>query len=251
MTDVERRVLTEPYGVTWLRELCDKAGKGVLKNVDARCVRRVVDGLLDTITEAHGKIAVLVEALNECANDLGAELTSKYGQIQKYVSEKRRFDRDMEPVNTALKLLADLPTAAKALLEERDSLRARADKYFSQLKASMEQHEKTDAAREAAEAGVAELERKLATAKVSHYITSEAVGASVEISAIVSRQFTALKARIAALEKSQRTEGTVEVCERYVFHDCINNHGHLQWKYGAKACTFGSCPRNKRAEDAK
>lgn len=53
--------------------------------------------------------------------------------------------------------------------------------------------------------------------------------------------------RIAQLTATQRTPGTVEVCQRYVFHDCVNHHGHLQWKYGAKACTYGTCPIRKDA----
>lgn len=65
----------EPYGVAWLRELCDKAGKGVLNNIDARCVWRSIAGLLATIDaqaseneRLKASLAVVVEALTKIKN---------------------------------------------------------------------------------------------------------------------------------------------------------------------------------------
>ena len=51
--------------------------------------------------------------------------------------------------------------------------------------------------------------------------------------------------RILAEGWRKRTAGTVEVCERYVFHDCVNYRGHIQWTHGASKCTYGSCPRRR------
>lgn len=52
----------------------------------------------------------------------------------------------------------------------------------------------------------------------------------------------ALIDEIERLRANQRTPGLLEVCPRYVFHDCVNNSGHLKWKYGRDACTYGTCP---------
>lgn len=42
--------LAEHYGVEWLLEICERAGKGALPdNIDARCVARTVNGLLDEL----------------------------------------------------------------------------------------------------------------------------------------------------------------------------------------------------------
>lgn len=57
--------------------------------------------------EAADEIERLRAALQDCADDLEAELRARYAGTQDiYPSERRRFDRDMEAVTAARQLLA-------------------------------------------------------------------------------------------------------------------------------------------------
>ena len=56
-------------------------------------------------TPAHREIERLRAALRECANDLECELNGRYDQTLDYPSQRAKFDRDMQPVLAARKLL--------------------------------------------------------------------------------------------------------------------------------------------------
>jgi hypothetical protein len=61
----------------------------------------------DEIERLRAERDQLREALQDCANDLKAELRDRYAGTQDiYPSERRRFDRDMEAVTAARQLLA-------------------------------------------------------------------------------------------------------------------------------------------------
>ena len=49
----------------------------------------------------------MAEVLTECAQDLEAEVEAKYDGIMQYPASKRRYERDIEPVNKAKKILEE------------------------------------------------------------------------------------------------------------------------------------------------
>ena len=52
-------------------------------------------------------IAALRECLRECADDLASSLIDQYGGDIRHPVQRRRWERDMEPVVKARKLLGD------------------------------------------------------------------------------------------------------------------------------------------------
>lgn len=68
------------------------------------------------------KLAVCVEALRECAEDLGQYVESHYEKTKDYPSELRRYERDIEPVKKARAVLADLPQSAASLLARLEKM---------------------------------------------------------------------------------------------------------------------------------
>lgn len=82
MTDVKPLTDEEPYGVSWLRNACTKAGKGSVK-LDARGVWRSVYDLLSTISERDKTITELqgIEAEN---NELKNALFSAKWSLDGY-----------------------------------------------------------------------------------------------------------------------------------------------------------------------
>ena len=87
----------QSWGVTWLRDMCDKAGKECLpKNIDARSVRRVVDELcarVDAMQAAESQLASIkadVNVLNELLRrktGMGqGEIDSEAAELQEALS---------------------------------------------------------------------------------------------------------------------------------------------------------------------
>lgn len=54
---------------------------------------------------AVARISALEEALRECSEDLAVEIANYYKDTLDYPSQKRKYDRDMEPVLKARALL--------------------------------------------------------------------------------------------------------------------------------------------------
>jgi hypothetical protein len=66
---------------------------------------------METMSEAAQEIELLRSLLSECADDLEAEIKDRYAGTQGiYPDERRRFDRDMEPVHRArAAIIPDIP----------------------------------------------------------------------------------------------------------------------------------------------
>ena len=66
-----------------------------------------VSRLLDVLKQQADEIAALRECLRECADDLASSLIDQYGGDIRHPVQRRRWERDMEPVERARKLLGD------------------------------------------------------------------------------------------------------------------------------------------------
>jgi hypothetical protein len=66
-----------------------------------------------TISALRAALATAREALKECADDLESEVEAHYPRPNPYPMEKRRYDRDMEPVRHARSALAAIDAAGK------------------------------------------------------------------------------------------------------------------------------------------
>ncbi len=61
-----------------------------------------------TFDDAADEIARLRAALKECADDLANEIEGRFNSVGRHPGMKRRYDRDMVPVNNARALLGQL-----------------------------------------------------------------------------------------------------------------------------------------------
>ena len=61
----------------------------------------------DEIEQLRTENAALRECLRECADDLAASLIDQFRGDIRYPAQRRRWERDMEPVERARKLLGD------------------------------------------------------------------------------------------------------------------------------------------------
>ena len=105
------------YRVEWLRTICQKAGKGTLNSIDARAVLCAVDGLLATISALRAERDELAAAVCVLVDRLGT-----YIKAYNIACEE---DNELEVSRSVLKqITANLPTAAKELMEELERLRA-------------------------------------------------------------------------------------------------------------------------------
>jgi hypothetical protein len=59
----------------------------------------------DKLSEALGRELALRKALKECSDDLEAYIEHHYDKVKDQPAMTRRYDRDMEPVKQARKLL--------------------------------------------------------------------------------------------------------------------------------------------------
>jgi hypothetical protein len=76
-----------------------------LNACDDRCRGRCLKCPNDTIREAVEEIKQLRALLAECADDLNVWVETHYENSLQYPGERRRRDRDMEPVRRARALL--------------------------------------------------------------------------------------------------------------------------------------------------
>lgn len=184
MTDVERIVLPDDE-LAHLRKLLAENPAWELSHITSVA-------LLNTITEAHGKIAVLTEHLH-------AVCVAIEDRVQAPITET--FFDVLGPARNAI---ADLPTAARSLLERLRLIESERATWAGTCAAYRGRAE-------AAEARVAELTGVNASGNPvwTQKQLDEADAEAKAISAVF--EINKLKARIAALEKSQRTAGTVEV----------------------------------------
>ncbi|MDR7229932.1 hypothetical protein J2X45_001013 [Caulobacter sp. BE264] len=58
-------------------------------------------------------ITRLEQALTECADDLAAEIEERYRETKDHPAMKRRYDRDMTPVENARALLRAIKEGAE------------------------------------------------------------------------------------------------------------------------------------------
>lgn len=69
-------------------------------------IQRAAERAAQAFRSRDAEVQELREALTEVTEDLASELIAKYGPIQAHPDTVRRFDRDMELVYRARKLLA-------------------------------------------------------------------------------------------------------------------------------------------------
>ena len=67
---------------------------------------KTIDQLIAEIERLRAREAELVEALKECADSLEAEAVASYPDRDRYAIQRRRYERDMAPVNKARALTA-------------------------------------------------------------------------------------------------------------------------------------------------
>ena len=65
------------------------------------------------LSALRAALATVIEVLKECADDLESEVEAHYPRPNPYPMEKRRYDRDMEPVRHARSALAAIDAAGK------------------------------------------------------------------------------------------------------------------------------------------
>ena len=92
----------DPSGITWIVAADAEDSEGAPMNI------LLADWLTEDVARLIAAAPDLFEALLECAEDLESEIRARYGSvaIEKYASEKRRFDNDMAPVIAARAALA-------------------------------------------------------------------------------------------------------------------------------------------------
>jgi hypothetical protein len=79
---------------------------GIVEQLEERAARAQTPKSRDFYRSVKAEIERLRAALKECANDLESELNGHYQGTLDYPSQQCKFERDMEPVVAARKLLA-------------------------------------------------------------------------------------------------------------------------------------------------
>jgi len=78
-----------------------------------KMVEEEIDDLADSVEHLTAENAKLRTALIDCANDLEASVDAEYRGTLDYPSQRRKYDRDMEPVKRAREALGQVPTASR------------------------------------------------------------------------------------------------------------------------------------------
>jgi hypothetical protein len=59
----------------------------------------------------------LADCLHECSEELGNDIDARYGDTLRYPIQRRRYARDMKPVERARALLAEVENRARTVID--------------------------------------------------------------------------------------------------------------------------------------
>lgn len=107
MSISREELLNIPQAVDWLRGLADKGGKGVVNNIDARCLGRVANTLARLAATPKAVVTLPIEPTNEILDALAAACLETWGvnaKPVKYVAlaSKSEWRERMRPIYRAV-----------------------------------------------------------------------------------------------------------------------------------------------------